>query len=613
MRAFACDCFCASSSNAQQQPVSDRIMLKHCTAVAIVLKSALVFAGDLDPDEADVRVPSRICESVDDRMWSGALLDSCGTSAGDVFSAGMLMYELITGHLPGVTRLCEDVIPIMAKAIGPEGAQVINWMIHPMNKPETRCSATTLLSTPWLASYEPVDSVLHQQKAEASMQQLSAEAGSQLAYETLCARQAQQMPVVEHQQPKGRSPRISAYVLRTAAKLGRCVRTDQGSDSSQHQVRAAPDLPPASAQQAQHSQTPKADHRGLDSATPAHKRRKALGRLFKRARQTDEPGVVESTCQRPMAKALLGISAVQLPADLSRAAEHPGTLSAAEEQQDVIPARELSDALVQQEQLIPSSQQNSFRKQMQCIKAAVPAVSLKLKMFKFKKQAAEPALVKPSAHVQHITAHTGSDFSSSLQRCDGATATAIAEPAFLKQAAADMPLYIPPEAASTAVTGAAALSDSAHVRCGCGSLIPSRLQSCRGLFGKRPQTAQVHSMQARSPAAPQQPLEHQLARLHQQADSDSTSELANVTCFRSNAADGTGKAAPAAHSQQPVQTHVEAASSEAQQQTPRARSAVKGQSESLSPGSKRLQLFSALKSKLGIGSNTAQQSAAQAA
>ncbi|KAL0054448.1 hypothetical protein WJX82_008972 [Trebouxia sp. C0006] len=146
-------------------------------------------AGDLDPDEADVRVPSRICESVDDRMWSGASLDSCGTSAGDVFSAGMLMYELITGHLPGVTRLCEDVIPIMAKAIGPE-------------------------------------------------------------------------------------------------------------------------------------------------ATPAHKRRKALGRLFKRARQTDEPGVVESTCQRPMAKALLGISAVQLPADLSRAAEHPGTLSAAEEQQD---------------------------------------------------------------------------------------------------------------------------------------------------------------------------------------------------------------------------------------------------------------------------------------
>ncbi len=613
MRAFACNCFCASSRNVQQQPVSDRSMLKHCNAVAIVLKSALVFAGDLDPDEADVRVPSRVCESIDARLWSGAALDSCGTSAGDVFSAGMLLYELITGHLPGLSRIYEVDTTPMTKAIGPEGAQVIDWMIRPRNKPETRCSATTLLGTPWLASYEPVDSVLHQQKAEAGMQQLSAEAGSQLAYETLCERQPQQEPVVEDQQARGRSPRISACVLKMAAKLGRCVRTDQGSDSSQQQVCAAPDLPPASAQQARHNQTPKADHHRLDSAKPAHKRRNPLGRLFKRARQTDEQaGVVESTCQRPIAKALLGVSAVQLPADLSRAAEHPDTLSAAEEQQDVIPARELSDAL-QQEQLIPYSQQNGFRKQMQCIKAAVPAVGLKPKMFKFKKQAAEPALVKPLAHVHQITAHTGSEFSSSLQLCDGASATAIAEPASLKQAAADTPLNLPPEAAPIAVAGVSALSDSAHVRCGCGSLLPFRLHSCRGLFGKQPQTAQVHSMQARPPAAPQQPLEHQLARLHQQADSESTFELANVTCFRSNAADGDGKAAPAAHSQQPVQTCVEAASSEAQQQTPRARSAVKGQTESLSPGSKRLQLFSALKSKLGIGSNTAQQSAAQAA
>ncbi len=613
------NCFCASSSNAQKQPVSDKIMLKHCTAVAIVLKSALVFAGDLDPDEADVRVASRVCESVVARMGGGASLDSCGTSAGDVYSAGMLMCELITGHLPGFARFNEEeMIASMAKAIGLEGARVINWMICWRNKPETRCSATTLLGTPWMASYKPVDSVLDQQKAEASMQQLSAEAGSQLAYETLYGRHPQQVPVIEEQQPKGRSPRISACVLKIAAMLGRNTRTDQGSDSIQQQVCAAPELPPASAQQERHSQTPKTDHYRLDSAKPAHKRRNPLGRLFKHARQTDEQaGVVESTCQRPIAKALLGISAVQLPADLSRAAEHSDTLSAAEEQQDVIPATEPSDPLLKQEQLKSSSQQNGFRKQMQCIKAAVPAVSLKPKMFKFKKQAAEPALAKPLAHVHQITAYTGSESSSSLQLCDGASATAIAKSASLKQAVADTPLNLSPEAASTAVDGVSVLSDSAHVRCGCGSLIPSRLHSCRGLFGKRPRTAQLHGMQADPSAAPQQSLEHQPARLHQQTDSDSTGELADFTCFRSNAADGSGKAAPVAHSQQPVQTQVEAANLEAQQQMPNARSGVKGQTDPLSPGSKRLQLFTALKSnlksKLGIGSNGARQSAARAA
>jgi len=279
----------------------------------------------------------------------------------------------------------------------------------------------------------------------------------------------------------------------------------------------------------------------------------------------------------------------------------------------VIPATELSDALLQQEQLRSSSQQNGFLKQMQCIKAAVPAVSLKPKMFKFKKQAAEPALAKPLAYVQQITAHAGSEFSSSLQLCDGASATAIAASASLKQAAADMPLNLPPEAAPTAVAGVSARSDSAPVRCGCASLIPFRLHPCRGLFGKRPQTAQLHSMQAQAPAAPQRPLEQKPARLHQQTDSDSTGELADLTCFRSNAADGTSKAAPAAHSQQPVQTQVEAAILEAHQQTPNARSGVKGQTDPLSPGSKRLQLFTALKSKLGIGSNGGQQCAIQAA
>ncbi len=85
-------------------------------------------------------------------------------------------------------------------------------------------------------------------------------------------------------------------------------------NSSQQQVCAAPQLLPASAQQARNSQTPKADHHRIDSAKPAHKKINPFGSLFKRARQTDEQaGVVPSACQRPIAKSLLGVSAVQLP------------------------------------------------------------------------------------------------------------------------------------------------------------------------------------------------------------------------------------------------------------------------------------------------------------